>query len=392
MLMAKRLKLQPRAKKAPRPFVDFYMKHGVIPTRQDISNLPRHLDRRSALYRSLGIIPSYLRGCSILEFGPGSGHNAVHTLSLDPKRYVLVDANQASLKSSRQLVAQHKRKTDCQVVDCEIESYSTRERFDLVLCEGLVPTQVNPASFARKVARMAKPGGVVVITCMDPVSVLPEILRRYLAQQIAPVKLPFAERVKILTRYFLPHMRTLKNMSRKPEDWVIDVAIHPWSGRLFSMATAMKALQGRAIPLGSSPKFLTDWRWYKDIHGASTHDLKQPLEDYHSHVHSFLEFRSKVSPKKPSSNLPLTKLAGDIYDRVYAVERKGKPYPRTRISQDVQKIARMVQTDLPEAAEALMEYAAHVKKLQVAKPSPLRHFQKLWGRGQQYISFVVRDR
>lgn len=389
--MTKRLKSQPRAKKAPRPFVDFYMKHGVIPTRQDISNLPRHLDRRSALYRSLGIIPSYLRACSILEFGPGSGHNAVHTLSLDPKRYVLVDANQASLKSSRQLVAQHRRKTDCQVVDCEIESFTTRERFDLVLCEGVVPTQINPAQFTRKVANMAKPGGVVVITCMDPVSVLPEILRRYLAQQIAPAELPFAERVKILTRYFLPHMQTLKNMSRKPEDWVIDVAIHPWSGRLFSMATAMKALQGRAVPLGSSPKFLTDWRWYKDIHGASTYDLKQPLDDYHSRVHNFLDFRSEASSKKPSSNLPLIKLAGDIYDRVYAVERKGKPYPRTKISQDVQQVARMVQSDLPEAAQALREYATHVKNLQVTKPSPFRHFQKLWGRGQQYISFVVEE-
>ena len=378
-------------KRTPRPFVDFYMKHGVIPTRQDISNLSRHLNRRSALYRSLGIIPSYVSGRSVLEFGPGSGHNAVHTLSLEPKRYILVDANQASLKSSRMLVSKYRKRTDCRVVDCEIESFATRERFDLVLCEGVVPTQINPAQFTRKVARMTKPGGVVVITCMDPVSVLPEILRRYLAQQIAPDNLPFFERVKILRRYFLPHMRTLKNMSRKPEDWVIDVLIHPWSGRLFSMATAMKALEGQAIPHGSSPKFLSEWRWYKDIHGASTYDLKQLLEDYHSRVHNFLDFRSKASSKKPSSNLPLIKLAGDIYDRVYAVERKGKPYPRMKISQDVQQVARMVEADLPEAAQALREYAAQVKNLQVTKLSPFRHFQKFWGRGQQYISFVVEE-
>jgi hypothetical protein len=107
-------------------------------------------------------------------------------------------------------------------------------------------------------------------------------------------------------------------------------------------------------------------------------------------VHNFLDFRSEASSKKPSSNLPLIRLAGDIYDRVYAVERKGKPYPRTKISQDVQQVARMVQSDLPEAAQALREYAAHVKNLQVNKPSPFRHFQKLWGRGQQYISFVIR--
>jgi hypothetical protein len=50
----------------------------------------------------------------------------------------------------------------------------------------------------------------------------------------------------------------------------------------------------------------------------------------------------------------------------------------------------MVQSDLPEAAQALREYAAHVKNLQATKPSPFLRFQKLWGRGQQYISFVIR--
>jgi len=385
------LTLEPALALQNRPFVDFYMEHDVIPTRQDISNLPRHFQRRSALYRKLGIVPSFLTGRSVLEFGPGSGHNAVHTLSLDPKRYVLVDANKASLKSSGNLVAQHKRAADCEIVDCEIENFTTKERFDLVLCEGVVPTQINPTEFTRKVASLAKPGGVVVITCMDPVSVLPEILRRYLAQRLVPEGLPFAEKVETLTKYFLPHMKTLRNMSRKPEDWVIDVVIHPWSGRLFSMETAFKALKGIAMPHGSSPKFQADWRWYKDIHGPAAFDLRQVLEDYHSYVHTFLDYRSEIEPMSAKSSGPLVKLTGDIYDRVYAVERKGKAYAPAAISKDVKSVANMVRKAMPESARALEEFAALVRNVKPGQKSPFKHFQKLWGRGQQYVSFVTQD-
>jgi 2-polyprenyl-3-methyl-5-hydroxy-6-metoxy-1,4-benzoquinol methylase len=386
-----KVSLEPVLSQENRPFVDFYMEHDVIPTRQDISNLTRHLERRSALYRSLGIIPSFVAGRSVLEFGPGSGHNAVHTLNLHPSRFVLVDANRASLRSSRELTEEHKNSTDCEVVDCEIERFNTKERFDLVLCEGVVPTQINPSAFTRKVASLAKPGGVVVITCMDPVSVLPEILRRYLAQRLVPSGAAFQEKVKKLTAYFLPHMKTLKNMSRRPEDWVIDVVIHPWSGHLYSMATALEALKGIAVPHGSSPKFLSDWRWYKDVHGTAVFDLKQALKDYHSVVHTFLDFRSEVKSKNANKNLPLVKLCGKIYDRVYAVERKGKAYSPAEIAKDVKSVAAMIKNDMPETAIALQEFAALVKGVAPGTKSPFRHFHKLWGRGQQYVSFIVQE-
>ncbi len=374
---------------AERPFVDFYMTHGVIPTRQDISDLDRHFQRRSALYRKLGLVPSHLEGRSIIEFGPGSGHNAVYTLSLNPGRYILVDANQASLQSTSEQVRKHRRETDCQIVDCEIQKFATRERFDLVLCEGVVPTQDDPAAFTRKIAGFVKPGGVLVLTCMDPVSVLPEVLRRYVAHRAVPADVPFAERVARLTRYFTPDLRTLPGMSRKYEDWVIDVVMHPWSGRLYSMASAMEALADQAVLQGSSPGFITDWRWYKDIHGQARFDLSRNLNDYWTHVHAFLDFRSVVASRPAAANRALVRLAGKIYDRVYAVERTGKPYPPAALARDVKKVADSVRSSLPAAARSLDEFARLVGKVAPGKPSPFKQFLGLWGRGQQYVSFVV---
>ena len=55
-----------------RAFIDFYDKHKISPVSQDISDLQAHFNRREALYRHLGVVPSFLRGKTVLEFGPGA--------------------------------------------------------------------------------------------------------------------------------------------------------------------------------------------------------------------------------------------------------------------------------------------------------------------------------
>src|SRR5438045_7944899 len=67
--------------------LDFYRRHGISPVRQDIRNLDVHFARRAALYRHLGLLPTFLLGRTILEIGPGSGFNSVYTASLGPSRY-----------------------------------------------------------------------------------------------------------------------------------------------------------------------------------------------------------------------------------------------------------------------------------------------------------------
>src|SRR5260370_35425381 len=91
----------------PRAFVDYYTSKGIIPTRQDISNLDTHFRPRETLYRHLGIPKSLLRRASVIEFGPGCAHNALFTASCRPGRYVLVDATPASLKSTRGQLSGH---------------------------------------------------------------------------------------------------------------------------------------------------------------------------------------------------------------------------------------------------------------------------------------------
>src|SRR5690606_26053965 len=121
--------------------IDFYAGNGISPVAQDISDLSRHFRRRDSLYRFLGLPPAFLRGRSVLEFGPGSGHNALFTASLSPARYLLVDGNPKGLADTRRLLAEHRLAEPCEVVPSLFEDFATNERFDLVLAEGLLSFQ-----------------------------------------------------------------------------------------------------------------------------------------------------------------------------------------------------------------------------------------------------------
>ncbi len=207
----------------PRAFVDYYTSKGIIPTRQDISNLDTHFRRRETLYRHLGIPKSLLRRASVIEFGPGSGHNALFPASCRPGRYVLVDATPASLESTRGQLSGSYGRDHIQVVESEILAFRTAEKFDLVLCEGVIPTQKDPVAFLKHVASFAGPGGLVVITSMDPIAVFAEILRRYLTKLMTADITDFQLQIKALVKFFDQDLRTLTGMSRRFEDWVVDI-------------------------------------------------------------------------------------------------------------------------------------------------------------------------
>src|SRR6185295_17754749 len=106
-----------------RPFVDFYRANRISPVAQDIADRQRHFDRREALYRHLGLVPGQIAGRHVLEFGPGSGHNALHTLSLDPARYVLVDGNPTGLERCRALLGAETGAAAVEYVESLIEAY-----------------------------------------------------------------------------------------------------------------------------------------------------------------------------------------------------------------------------------------------------------------------------
>jgi SAM-dependent methyltransferase len=374
---------------APRPFLDFYAKLGVIPTNQDISDLKAHFDRRGALYRALGLWPGSIAGRSVLELGPGSGHNAIFTAALRPALYTLVDANPKSLESSRKRLRGRPPGVKLEIVDSDILRFRTTRRYDVVLCEGVIPTQLHPARFLRHIAGFVVPGGVLVLTCMDSVSVLSEVLRRYQAWAIGEPGTSTRERVDALVRFFGPHFDTLRGMSRKREDWVIDSILHAWTGPLFSIDEALSALGGRFVVLGSSPHVLTDWRWYKQIVHAEALSAEPARHAYWSNLHSFLDHREVLPPRRPRANRSLARAADRIYTSVLARDLGRRPYPPRSLGRDLEAVLDALDMPRSKAARALEDFRNALDVFAArGRWSATPRFAAMWGRGQQYLSLV----
>jgi SAM-dependent methyltransferase len=285
--------------------LDFYQQHNISPVRQDITDLPAHFARRAGLYRSLGLPPMAVKGKTVLEVGPGSGENALYTVSLKPLLYRALEPN----KTAAQKLLDRFPPTRTPIVGVihqRVEDFDRDRRFDIVLCEGLLGLcGTDPRQLLEAVAKHVAPDGVLVITCIDAISDHAEVLRRAQAQQLIDRSAPLADQVAILRPVFAPHLATLKGMTRSVDDWIIDNLLNPASiGPTFSIPEACEALGGRFDVLGCSPRFLMDWRWYKDSPAGN----QWAIDAYWAQAHNLLDYRSIRPPRAEADNRAL--LAG----------------------------------------------------------------------------------
>jgi len=274
--------------------LDFYREHAVAPVKQDITDLQAHFQRRAFLYRQLGLWPMSIEGKDVLEVGPGTGENARYTLSLKPAKYLLVEPN---AKAWEALEAAFGKEENVYISGESLEKFEGSD-FDVVLCEGLLGLAGRDArGLLDALGEKVKVGGILVITCIDPISQCADVLRRALAQQYIKKEASLQENVQILKPIFTPHLATLKSMTRSVEDWIVDNILNPASiGPTFSIPDALTHVEGRFEVLGCSPRFLMDWRWYKDGQPGN----QWAIDSYWKNCHNLLDYR-KVEPEKEES-------------------------------------------------------------------------------------------
>jgi SAM-dependent methyltransferase len=370
----------------------FYTAHGISPVRQDISDWERHQQRRSALYRQLGILPAYLKGRSVLEVGPGSGHNALYTASLDPSRFVLVEGNSTGIGHIRSLFAEHSHIAVPEIVGSRIEDYGPAQPFDFVFCEGLLSGIPNPDAVLARLADCTAVGGMLVVTCVDHLSHFPETLRRLLAQRLIDP----ADTVEVQAAAILPmvesHLATLGGMNRRRDDWVIDNLIHPGSIiPLINLPETISVLASSFDFMGSAPHFVTDWRWYKSITGAE-HEFNLPaIEQYWLNAHNLLDHRFTLPLRPVEANQRLYDLCTQARALVESYEATHRDGFIAEFADVLDGITADAREFSPPTADALADAAALVRATpNVAATAASARFGALFGRGQQYLSLSRR--
>ena len=371
----------------PRAFIDFYAGNGISPVAQDISDLARHFRRRDSLYRFLGLPPSFVRGRSVIEFGPGSGHNALFTASLEPSRYVLVDANPRGLADTRRLLGQHGA-GPCEIVESLFEDFATDERFDLVLAEGLLSFQRAPEKLLCALARFVRPGGLLFITTMSPLSYLAEIARRLMRDSLIAPDAAAAEQLAVLRPLLTPHLVHLPGRSRSADDWLLDNVVQPIYGELLSVPRAIQALAGEFDLHGASPRYFTDLRWYKDVAEEERGFNAVGIAEYHRRATNMADFRLELPPHDEAFGAALERDAEAVWTAMQEFELEGRRRSFEDAVCGIEHIGERLAAIAPETAAGFAEVA---ERLAAGGPfEDLTRFPALWGRGQQYLSFIRR--
>ena len=371
------------------PFLDYYRQHQIIPVAQSDRGSTAHLSRRSALYRQLGVGRSSIENRKVIEFGPGTGDNAVHIVSLRPSRLVLVDGNPYSIAALRAKKASGVLPEFCEIVESTILDFETTERFDVAICEGTMPGQKSPERFLKHVASFTGDHGTVITTAIGALSYLAEICRKALVPILTEGIDAHETKVARCVQFFAPHLTSLRGMTRSHEDWVLDNLLHPWTKfGLFNGDDAINALADEFHLVGSSPDFLQDWRWYKEISSSTKRNAEFAVGQYQKWAPYLLDYRVDPGTSLKEITLALTKEAEKCMLLEAALPAVPTAESYREFADVLQRIAALLWPHLPGTAKSIDDYLHGLTALLTLREMPdFGEFVTWLGRGTQYLSF-----
>ena len=384
----------------------YYKDHEIIPVHQNLpkTDFPRFRFQRESLYRNLGVHFGSIAGKRVIEFGPGTGDNAMALASVVPSQLVLVDGNPSSIRelnsrfSSANFLNRGGSDNNISIVENDLLQLTPIDLgyFDFVIAEGIINGQSSPPEVLRHVSTFVKPGGILVITAVNSFGVLDQALRRTYLPAIKAQTSNFTELVQKCSEVFSSHLSFLP--TTKPiEDWVQDSITHPLpSNYIHSSDEAVKLLDEHFLFLGSSPKWHNDFRWHKalTIENDKTNEsfiaqskfmnllslddrMNNPLDIWVSVKDLDLEQLDKICRK-------IWALSSKI------VESNSYDMLDDLISQ-LDDFHQKTEGKLEHISESISEYLHGITKISKGEIDfPMPNLSRWWGRGLNYLSLLRR--
>ncbi len=390
--------MTPSEKSVAKPFLDFYTTHNIIPTHQDISDIESHVFRRNYLYRTLGLPPSLLKNKRALEFGPGTGDNAIATSMYGLDTYDFVDGNPSSVRELRRKLDLGLIKANTtKVAETNVYDYRDQVKYDLVIAEGIIPGQDRPKEFLNHIASFCTLGGIAVFTTTSYTSLLAEICRNVFRPAIVSEKKSFEQQVQIASNIFRDHLSTFSVSTRSIEDWVTDNILHNWlvsHSQVFSLVDALDTFGDRFQFYSSSPRFLVDYRWYKSVRRASPDFNGIVREQYHNFSALLLDYRVKQETIQRSQidrewALRLEELCKQAFDIHLIICHDQNFNSLMNFIDTLHSISHILPAEMGETKSAITDYTHGIRKIARGEiDHQFGAFRSWWGRGQQYASFV----
>ena len=380
--------------------IEYYRHYAIAPVRYDVSDMPAHLERREVLYHRLALPPPAFRGNRVLEVAAGTGQNSLYIAQLKPARLVLLEPNATAvehlLRTYEEFDIAH---TAPEVVTCTLEEFESVEPFDIVVCENWLGNSPRELALLDKLAGMVAHPGILVITWVPPIGLVPNLLRRFLGTRLTADGLDFQTRTQLLAEAFAPHLRSLGSMTRSAIDWVQDNMLNPaYFGLCLSLPIVIDCLGADFDVLGCSPVFAEDWRWFKAMAGVKRRINDHVLEEYWRKAHNYLDQREPPFSGDGDANRRLDEEALRVLAAIEAHEdcftsAENAVDAAARVRESLVRFiarvpARMAQT--VSALEEFVERGFDIAPGDVSAVIAMERFGTLFGRETSYVSLVRR--
>lgn len=373
--------------------LQFYLKNKISPVRQDISDLQRHLDRRESLYQRLGVPGQFIEGRSVLEVGPGSGHNSLYVSTCLPSKLDLVEPNPVGREGIAELYRHFDpAHTPPRLIAESLETFDENFEYDIAIAEAWLGGVEHEIGLIKKLSAKVKPGGVLILTLQSPVGMLANVLRRLLAYELVFGVVDIQTQTQILMAAFSAHLSSMQAMSRLHEDWIQDNLLNPAAlTGVLTPAILLETLPNFDV-YETYPKIMTDWRWYKELTGENKSLNQVLLECWRNQTHNFLNVHSPAASAAASGdfNARLEAESLKLINYLIECETHGIKPDKVTCLPKVKSILELLAVAKHPDAGSITEFMAIYEKdqIQTKEISAMKSFGKVFGRELVYISLI----
>jgi 2-polyprenyl-3-methyl-5-hydroxy-6-metoxy-1,4-benzoquinol methylase len=371
----------------------FYEAHQILPVRYH-GSVDEHLDRRDALYRSLGLPVVALKGVRVLEVAAGTGQNSLHIASCGPASLDLVEPTATGRRAiEANYRAFDRPHTTPRLHACTLQEFEPDNPFDVVVCEGWLGSLPGDLDLIRKLVTFVTPGGVLVLTMILPSGLFANVMRKLFALRLLDPDRSIDEQTRLMVDVFRPHLATMPSMTRSYEDWVHDCIINPhFLNMALPLELLLQVVGTQLETLATFPRFDVDWRWFKELAGSARGFNNHVLATYRANVHNFIDHRRTFPPLSPDACAPLHRALADVHAAALAYQNQPSRIRDhdPRVADTLRQLSSDVDRLVPELSGPLDELRTVWAQAEL-RPEDVRdmkQFGQLFGRETVYISFT----
>ena len=236
-----------------------------------IKNIANHYAKRQNLLENhLKIFLPFLKNKNILEFGCNGAENACLLAEYGANLY-LVEPHKAIHKIIIDNFSKIRKKKKIKLLsNKELENFSSKKKFDIIIAEGFLNTLNKRNLYFKKISDYLTEGGLLILNYDDVYGGFFEYLKSYiLIKSCFKLKInPDSEEgYKLAKKLFKKEFDKL-NKSRSFRSWWKDQLINPYAAKTCSFDDLLKLANSKKLICYSTSPAFNDTNlheWYKNI-------------------------------------------------------------------------------------------------------------------------------